>query len=80
MELLKINRRRFALAVIFAIAAVILLVPSALFASDGAAVAALDFPKICLFIAMPLMLAKVSSLIERVNQPAFKGRYVCQLS
>lgn len=58
--------------------AMLVLVPGLLLASEGAGAeeaghAALNVPLIFLWIAVILMLAKVSSLVERVGQPAVLG-------
>ncbi|MBI5886864.1 MAG: cation:proton antiporter [Deltaproteobacteria bacterium] len=56
----------------------LVIVPGALLAAEGtgaeeAGHAALDIPLIFLWIAIILMLAKVSSLVERLGQPAVLG-------
>jgi len=80
MGLLNTNRCRGATAIVFVLIAAVLIVPTGLFAADAAAPAggqaAFDFPKIFLFIAILLMLAKVSSLIERLGQPAVLGELI----
>lgn len=63
---------------LYGIAFALVFSPAGLFANEaategGAAHAAASFPLIFLWIAIILMLAKVSALIERVGQPAVLG-------
>ncbi len=63
---------------LFGVAFALIFSPAGILANEaatggGAAHAATNFPLIFLWIAVILMLAKVSSLIERVGQPAVLG-------